>query len=230
VPEIILFRFPGYGRYGSLSPFCEKVAHSLRRKGLGFRGEELYTPRRVNPRGTLPALRYDGHLLVDSTEIVRFLDEKQPDPPLVPRDPRARAEAHVFEEWADESLYYHVLRERWLDDESFARLRAQALRGMAAVSAKVVRRSIRRKLEAHGLGRLTAVDARIELRRALDALSDLVTERPFLVGAESSNADVAAFAMIDALRSDLTPEARDEILARRPLVDWVLRCSDQFGL
>lgn len=41
----------------------------------------------------------DGDVVADSPVILRWLEERCPDPPLWPRDPARRAEADVFADW-----------------------------------------------------------------------------------------------------------------------------------
>ena len=43
--------------------------------------------RAINPQGLVPALEIDGRTLTQSLSIAVYLDQKYPDPPLVPRDP-----------------------------------------------------------------------------------------------------------------------------------------------
>jgi glutathione S-transferase len=54
---------------------------------------------RVSGQGLVPVLDHDGEIVVDSTEIVRFLEERHPDPPLFPREAGRRAEVFVFVDW-----------------------------------------------------------------------------------------------------------------------------------
>lgn len=50
--------------------------------------------RAVNPQMVIPALiDGDGPVLFESLAIIEYLDETHPAPPLLPRDPRARARA-----------------------------------------------------------------------------------------------------------------------------------------
>jgi len=51
----------------------------------------------VNPQGLLPSLILDdGAVLTQSLAICEYLDERHPDPPLLPGDPVARAQVRAF--------------------------------------------------------------------------------------------------------------------------------------
>jgi maleylacetoacetate isomerase len=70
-----------------LSP--ERVFVHLRK---GNQRAEQYLA--LNPQGLVPALELDdGTVLTQSLAIIEYLDEVYPEPPLLPRDPLARARA-----------------------------------------------------------------------------------------------------------------------------------------
>ena len=46
----------------------------------------------INPQGLIPALAVDGVVLSQSLAIIEYLDETHPTPPLLPKDPIARAQ------------------------------------------------------------------------------------------------------------------------------------------
>jgi glutathione S-transferase len=82
----------------------ERVALALAYKGLEAESVWIdYSDRseveRVSGQGLVPVLDYDGEVVVDSMEIVRFLEERHPQPPLFPREPERRAEVLVFVDW-----------------------------------------------------------------------------------------------------------------------------------
>jgi maleylacetoacetate isomerase len=53
--------------------------------------------RAVNPQMRVPALVTDtGEVLIQSLAIIDYLDETRPDPPLLPKDPIARAKARAM--------------------------------------------------------------------------------------------------------------------------------------
>jgi len=92
------------------SPFARKVALALEYKGLAYEPidglvhankERLLA---VNPRAEVPAL-VDGDItVVNSSDIVAYLDLKYPERPIYPADLKARVEARALERLADTRL------------------------------------------------------------------------------------------------------------------------------
>ncbi len=68
---------------------CERVLLALAVKRLAFESVWIeYADRSaveaVSGQGLVPVLDYDGQILTESMDIVRFLDERHPEPPLYP--------------------------------------------------------------------------------------------------------------------------------------------------
>ena len=99
-----------------LSSYAQKVKIALREKGLKF---EVETPQALgsgnsggpfasaSPRLEVPALVDGEARIFDSTIILEYLEDKYPSPPLLPRDPLARAQARMIEDVCD-TLYEAV--------------------------------------------------------------------------------------------------------------------------
>lgn len=54
---------------------------------------------RVSGQPLVPVLVEGGRVVVDSTEILRYLEQRTPEPPLFPSDSARRAELDVFLDW-----------------------------------------------------------------------------------------------------------------------------------
>ncbi|MGA0541264.1 maleylacetoacetate isomerase [Neotabrizicola sp. VNH66] len=77
-----------------------RVRVALRMKGLDYSYVAWNLRRRehlsdsylsVNPQGVVPALEMDGLILTQSVPIIEYLEERFPDPPLLPADLPGRA-------------------------------------------------------------------------------------------------------------------------------------------
>ena len=95
-----------YSFFRSSAAYRVRIAFNL--KGLSYEtvpihlqkegGQNLKPEyRAVNPQMRVPALRLDsGELLTQSLAIIEYLDEIHPQPPLLPRDPVARAKVRAL--------------------------------------------------------------------------------------------------------------------------------------
>ena len=99
-------------------PYCARVRIVLAEKGIEYDTVEIDLRDRpqsiyeLNPSGKVPVLD-DGFVLPESRVIIEYLEERYPDPPLLPRDPRARADARLLVHRFDELLgddYYAFRR------------------------------------------------------------------------------------------------------------------------
>jgi maleylacetoacetate isomerase len=87
-----------YTFFRSSTSFRLRIALAL--KGIAYEAHYTSLPKmahkepaylKVNPQGLVPALIDDaGRVFTQSIATIEYLDEKYPDPPLMPRDPEAR--------------------------------------------------------------------------------------------------------------------------------------------
>jgi glutathione S-transferase len=82
----------------------ERIALVLGHKGLEAEWVDVDPSdrtevERVSGQPLVPVLVDDGHVVFDSTEIMRYVEEQVPAPPLWPDDPAHRAELDVFLDW-----------------------------------------------------------------------------------------------------------------------------------
>ncbi len=133
-----------------LSSYAQKVKIALREKGLEF---DVETPQGLgsgksagpfaasSPRLEVPALIDGDTRIFDSTIILEYLEDKWPIPPLLPRDPTARAEARMIEDVCDtlyEAINWGLGEIRWFkraEGEQADRMTATAARQTAEIQA-----------------------------------------------------------------------------------------------
>ena len=93
-----------------ISPYVRKVLVCLDLKGLVYEIDPI-TPfigndqfSRISPLRRIPVLIESDLVLNDSSVICQYLEDKQPEPALYPRDIVQRAKARWLEEYADTHL------------------------------------------------------------------------------------------------------------------------------
>jgi glutathione S-transferase len=92
------------------SPFTRKVRMVLAHKGLAFESLDALALDqhagllRANPRGEVPVLDDDGFVVVNSSDIVAYLEDRHPSPPVFPAGAKARARAREWERLCDTVL------------------------------------------------------------------------------------------------------------------------------
>ena len=97
-----------------LSPFCRKVRLSLAEKRIEVElVEERYWEQdpdflRRNPAAKVPVLKIDGKMMAESAAICEYLEEKYPDPSLMPRDADGRYEVRRLVAWFDDKFHHEV--------------------------------------------------------------------------------------------------------------------------
>jgi glutathione S-transferase len=213
-----------------ISPYADKVRRALRWKGLAFDTHEIRLTKRnryrhLSSTGKFPVLVHDGQTIVDSTDILRFLDARFPERPLRPDDARDAALATILEDWADESLYfYNVTMRPWPQNrEWFVKdLLAHEPPGLVRnLLAGAIPGAIAKVAKAQGLGRKSEATIVADLASLYDALDGLLSGADWLAGPRLSNADIAVRAMVNVL--DRTVEASALRKARPALDGWCHR-------
>jgi len=92
------------------SPFARKVRMVLNYKGLAFRSidalsaDQLPALRTVNSRGEVPVLVDGDVIIIDSADIVAYLDDLVPEPSLLPASLPQRAKARHWHRIADRTF------------------------------------------------------------------------------------------------------------------------------
>ena len=172
-----MFRF----FHAPLSPFCRKVRLVLSEKKIEFElVEEKYWEKRddfinLNPSGKVPVLHNNEITLSESSAICEYLEEKFPEPSLLPLNLEERAEVRRLISWFDDKFNQEVTQ-------------------------NLLYERITKKIIGQGFPEAKNVKSGMNhIKFHMKYMSDLLEVRTWLAGNEMSLADFAAAAHFSVL-------------------------------
>ena len=217
------------------SHFCEKARFCLDYKGLPHTIVPVnpFTRREVidlGKRGDVPVLKDGARVIAGSGAIASHLEEAHPDPPLLPREARARESVLALQTKCDEWLGPDARRVAYeVALANPAMLVGTILwprppkRWLNPVLLRFVEPRVRRKFKIFPR---ELQESRERLRRLLGELQAAIAPTGFLVGDRMTLADIAAASLLDPL--EIVPEfVRDP--AHAPLFAWKRRLARLHG-
>ena len=209
---------------------------ALYEKGLAFT-PRFIDPRRfehheewfkkINPRGQVPALDHDGHIITESTVICEYLEDAFPDAPrLRPTDPVTIAEMRVWTKWVDEYFCWCVSTIGWermigpmareLSDEEFE----EKVKRIPVVEQQKKWRQARA-----GFPKEVLEEEMRKIRFSVDRLEKRLSESPWLAGEDYTLADVCNFAIANGMQFGFSEIVNKE--ATPHLVAWIERINER---
>jgi len=196
---ITLYQFrPGFG-LPNASPFCMKVETYLRMAGLSYQlnNRGLLTKA---PKGKLPFIDEDGVVIGDSSLIIAHLKRQHGDPLDAGLSPGQQAQALAWQRLFEENLYWAVVYTRWIEPQGFARTRQVFFGRMPGLLRLVIpglaRRTIRRELWGHGMGRHSPEEIMAIGCDDISAVAAFLGDEPFFLGLQPTTLDATAYAFL----------------------------------
>ncbi len=213
------------------SPFVTKADVLLKLSGLSHR-TQIGSLRRA-PKGKLPYIDDDGTVVADSTFIRLHLEARHGIEFDRHLSPAQRAVAWAAEKLCEDHLYWLAMHERWLDDANFARGPAVLFDSVPAplrpLAKAFVRRQMRRRLDAQGLGRHDAAERDRLADRALGTLAAILGDQQYLMGVAPCGADATVFAFVlGTLCPRFTGSTRDRAESHANLAAYARRLARQY--
>jgi glutathione S-transferase len=185
-----------------LSHYCEKIRFILNYKGLPYQVHEV-TPGigqvklfQLSGQRQVPVLKDGEQIIADSTAIAQYLEQKFPERPLIPSDPKQKALCWLMEEWADSSI---GLNSRIAMIGAFSQhpdFRAAFLQDVIPAPFQDLLRALPSDMltllgTSVGFGTEAIQAAHAALKQNLDALCLLLADQPYLLGEQPTLADFA---------------------------------------
>jgi glutathione S-transferase len=203
---------------------CIKVRVALALKGLTYETQNITPMDRASVvaasgQGLVPVLVADGRAIADSTAILLYLEERYPDPPLIPFDPAARAECLILEDWADQAFMAISRRVAYGNVLSRPGRLAALFFPQDPAAARWLKERIAKRRVSQRFGLSPARHAKdlVEAKRVAGLAMARLGGRRWLCGDTPTIADVALATMSAPMAADR--EAREDP-AVRALLDW----------
>lgn len=185
-----------------LSHYCEKIRLILDYKGLPYRKIEV-TPGigqldlyKLSGQRQVPVLKDGAEVIADSTAIAKYLDQRYPERPILPVEPKQRALCLLIEEWADESVGTNarkVMLGAFNQNPAFrkALLPASTPDFLKNLVEAVPREALDLLGVGTGFGPDAVKTARQTMQQSLESLSVMLQDSSYLLGDEPTLADFA---------------------------------------
>ncbi|MES2174931.1 MAG: glutathione S-transferase family protein [Pseudomonadota bacterium] len=179
----------------------------------------------INPRGQVPALDHDGHIITESTVICEYLEDAFPDAiRLRPADPVQIAEMRVWTKWVDEYFCWCVSTIGWermigpmarkLSDAEFE----EKLKHIPIAEQQAKWRSARA-----GFPQAVLDEEMRKIRVSVDRLEQRLSESPWLAGEDYTLADICNFAIANGMQHGYADIVNRD--ATPNLVAWIERIA-----
>ena len=126
--------------YNDVCPFAYRVRLALAEKAIPHEAQVIDLQNipdwyaDISPTGKVPLLKYGDDVVWESTVINEFLEDAFPDPPLLPRNPVARAHARIWIEYCNSTFQPNCCGLVFeLDESKHEAIRAALLDSLATI-------------------------------------------------------------------------------------------------
>ena len=199
---ITLYQFEPCLGVRNPSPFCLKLETYLRMADLPYEVAPNVDVRKA-PKKKLPYIQDGDRIVADSGFIVEYLKQTYGDPLDQSLSPSEKAISLAFRRLMEENLYWVALYSRWGEDENWAVVRQLYFSDLPPVLRSIVpglvRKDLLQQLHGHGLGRHSRDDIYDIGRQDVRALSDFLSNKPFLMGEQPTSLDATGFGFLSNL-------------------------------
>jgi glutathione S-transferase len=224
---IVLWQMKPLWGLPNASPFCMKVETWLRMAGLPYQTRAITGPPRSKSSKVPYVERPDGSLLYDSSVILETLEREHDvtlDRHLSADD---RAVGLLLQRMLEESLYFLVLYERWVDDQNWTRTARDYFGDFPWPIRKLVVPIVRRKIVAaavgQGVSRLPEGQRVARGKADVRAIAQLLGDKPYFFARPSSYDAIAYSFLANMLWAPYDSPVKDELRAQPNLVAYCER-------
>ncbi|XP_067666039.1 failed axon connections homolog [Haliotis asinina] len=190
--DIVILHQIGRGPYApSLTPFAVKLETYLRMARIPYQNVHSL---KMSSKGKVPWIEYNGKTVADSTLCINFLNEKLGVDLNKHLSPREKGVAMAMQIMTEDHMYWFLALFRYVYDNDKTFIKERSKIGFIVVW--IFKYMVAKHTRAQGLGRHTEVEVTQMFKKDLQALSDFIGDKKFLMGDEPCESDCAVFGQL----------------------------------
>ena len=229
---IKLYQFaPSYG-LPNFSPFCMKMETYLRMSGLEHEVVNFSNTRKT-PKGKLPMINDEGKVVVDSEIIIDYLKEKYGIDLDKDLTTEQKAVSAALQAMMDEKFYWTLVYSRWIDPQGWVKVKKIFFSSMPAgvkqIAPTIAQTMVKKQLHGQGMGRHSAQEVYKIGVDCLKALSDYLSDKPYVQGDLPTRIDASAFAHVaSVLKSPMDSPLKEHANTLKNLCRYNQRMYERY--
>lgn len=221
----------GFGQ-PSFSPFCVKAMWLLQAAGVAWERKDSDDPRKM-PNAKLPVIKVGDKMIPDSQNIQAYLESQGADF-WHGATPAERAIGHAFMRMAEEHIYFHLVQDRWGNDDVWSVVREEYFSAIPRLLRKpitsMIRKEVVKGIAWQGIGRFHGAERRARLSQDFAAIRDQLGDKPFLLGDQPSLPDFSVAAMLGGIIATPVKTALQQLVVNDAvLASYAARVSEKLS-
>lgn len=206
---------PGFGEPDA-SPFCLKAMCFLHMSDVDWQTVPNSDSRKA-PYQKLPVLVSGGDTIADSDNIRQYLEKSTGTDFDANLNDQQRAQSRAMIRMVEDHLYFCLVYDRWMTDESWMQLKNHFFSDMPLplrlLIPDMVRRNVVRNLKAQGMGRLEYSRMLERASKDITAIKNILDEKDFLFGNSPGAADVSVVAVLTSIAANPIKTGLQQLVA-----------------
>ncbi|XP_055859616.1 failed axon connections homolog isoform X2 [Biomphalaria glabrata] len=188
---VILFQWQRGPYAPSVSPFPLKLETYLRMSKIPYQND--YSGK-FSKKGKTPFIIYNGENIPDSQFCIEYLNKKLNIDNNKYLNQTDRAVATAFQAMIDEHLYWTMVVFRWVYNKEQEIIKNYVIR--SPLLRIYLNRLVYKQTYDQGIGRHSPEEVKHIMLTDLQALSDYLGDKPFLMGDNPCDVDCSAFGLL----------------------------------
>ncbi len=198
-----MIRLHGFGsQFGVAdpSPYVLSVDAFLRMAQIPYVFDDDSKNLSKAPKGKLPFITEGEQQLADSFFIIEYLGKNNSVASNQHLDAKQLASAHLIQQSLNEHFYFCLVHSRWLQDDTWPKVKQAFFGGLPPVIKQlvpaIIRSKVRKGMKAQGFARHSDAEILHFTQLQLQALSTVLGDQDYFFGAQASTLDAVCFGFL----------------------------------